>query len=271
MEDPLNIEKTAKLAEIGIIGGTGVYDPQLFKNVKKIRMATPFGAPSDEIMIGRLSGRRIAFLNRHGPGHSIPPHLVNSRANIWALKKLGTRRILAPGAVGSLKEEYRPGEIVITNQFIDFTKGRKYSFYEGGRVFHVSLADPFCDELREILIKSGEALGIRTKEEGTYVCIEGPRFSTRAESRMFRQFGDIIGMTLVPECQLAREAELCYAAINTITDYDVWSERPVSTEEILATMKENLHKVRSLLLEAIESIPIERTCGCKDALKDAAV
>ncbi len=210
-------------------------------------------------------------MNRHGPGHSIPPHLVNSRANIWVLKKIGVKRILAPGAVGSLKEDYIPGDIVITDQFVDFTKNRQYSFYEGGRVFHVSMADPFCPELRKALISSGKSLGLGIKDNGTYVCIEGPRFSTRAESRMFRSFGDIIGMTLVPECQLAREAELCYAAINTVTDYDVWAERPVTTEDILKTMKENLHKVRSLLLDVIPKIPTERKCACKDALKDAGV
>ena len=269
--NPLNIEKVSNLAEIGIIGGTGVYDPQLLKNIKKIRLVTPFGPPSDEITIGELAGRRVAFLNRHGPGHSIPPHLVNSRANIWVLKKIGVKRILAPGAVGSLKEDYIPGDIVITDQFVDFTKNRQYSFYEGGRVFHVSMADPFCPELRKALISSGKSLGLGIKDNGTYVCIEGPRFSTRAESRMFRSFGDIIGMTLVPECQLAREAELCYAAINTVTDYDVWAERPVTTEDILKTMKENLHKVRSLLLDVIPKIPTERKCACKDALKDAGV
>lgn len=268
--DLLNIEKPVGMAEIGIVGGTGVYDPQLLKNVKKVRLATPFGPPSDQITIGTIAGRRVAFLNRHGPGHSIPPHLVNSRANIWALKKIGVTRILSPGAVGSLKEGYEPGDIVIADQFIDFTKKREYSFYEGGRVMHVSLADPMCEELRQTLIDSGRMLDINVKERGTYVCIEGPRFSTRAESRMFRKFGDIIGMTLVPECQLAREAELCFAAINTVTDYDVWAEKPVSIEEIIATMKENVHKVRSLLLDAIPKIPATRECACKEALKDAA-
>lgn len=271
MESPLNIEAITNLAEIGVIGGTGVYDPELLENAQKIKLATPFGAPSDEITIGKLAGRNVAFINRHGPGHTIPPHLVNSRANIWALKKVGVTRILAPGAVGSLKESYKPGDIVITDQFIDFTKNRKYTFYEGGKVFHISLADPFCDELRKALIDSGRSIGIELKEKGIYVCIEGPRFSTRAESRMFRTFGDIIGMTLVPECQLAREAEICYVAINTITDYDVWTEKPVSTRDVLETMKENLQKVRSLLLDTIPKIPTERKCACRHALKDAGI
>jgi 5'-methylthioadenosine phosphorylase len=259
------------MAEIGIIGGTGLYDPKLFKNSKTVRLSTPFGAPSGDITIGNLAGRNVAFINRHGPSHNIPPHRLNSRANIWALKEIGVTRIIAPGAVGSLKEDYKPGDIVIPNQFIDFTKSRKYTFYEGGRVFHVSLADPFCKEIRSALITAGRKLDVGAKEKGTYVCIEGPRFSTRAESMMFRNFGDIIGMTLVPECQLAREAEICYAAINTITDYDVWSDKPVSTEEVLENMSKNADKVRSLLVEVISKIPAERGCICKEALKDAAM
>jgi 5'-methylthioadenosine phosphorylase len=213
----------------------------------------------------------VAFVNRHGPGHSIPPHLVNSRANIYALKRLGVTRIIAPGAVGSLKEDYKPGDLVITDQFVDFTKQRQYTFFQGGRVYHVSLADPFCSEMRAVLIDAARVLNLPAHERGTYVCIEGPRYSTRAESRMFRSFGDIIGMTLVPECQLAREAEICYAAINTITDYDSFSEVPVSTEEILRTMKENIEKVQNLLQQTISKIPMERNCKCKDALKDAGI
>ncbi len=271
MTSPLNIEKVSDLAEIGIIGGTGVYDPDLFENTRNIRLATPFGSPSDEITVGNFSGKNVAFLNRHGSGHSIPPHLVNNRANIWALKKLGVKRILAPGAVGSLKENYKPGDIVITDQFVDFTKNRKYSFYDGGKVFHVSLADPFCYELRRDLINSSRDIGIDVKDSGTYICIEGPRFSTRAESRMFKTYGDIIGMTLVPECQLAREAELCYAAINTITDYDVWADKPVTTDEIISTMKENTHKVKSLLGDVIPKIPSSSDCECKHALRNAGI
>jgi len=257
-------------AEIGIIGGTGIYDPELLENVKKIRVSTPFGDPSDEITVGEFAGRKVAFINRHGPGHAIPPHMVNGQANIWALKELGVTRILAPGAVGSLKENYKPGDIVIADQFVDFTKNRKSTFFESGRVFHVSLADPFCEELRGMLIKSGYDLALPIKYQGTYVCIEGPRFSTRAESKMFRTFGDIIGMTLVPECQLAREAEICYAAINTVTDYDSFSEIPVSMEEITKTMKENIEKVKILLQSVIPKIPTQRECKCKNALKDAA-
>jgi 5'-methylthioadenosine phosphorylase len=258
-------------AELGIIGGTGVYDPKLLSNVENIRIDTPYGWPSDEITIGDLSGRKIAFLNRHGPKHSIPPHFVNSRANIWALKSLGVTRIFAPGAVGSLKDGYDPKDIVISDQFVDFTKKREGTFYENGKVVHISVADPFCPEMRRALIDCGKKLGMPIKENGTYVCIEGPRFSTRAESRMFRNFGDIIGMTLVPECQLAREQEICYAAINTVTDYDAWKEKPVSIEEILGVMKEGVENVRLLLTEAIRTLPNKRECQCKDALEDAGV
>jgi len=256
--------------KIGIIGGTGVY-PDFLDFVEEIKVWTPFGRPSDLITIAEYKGKKIAYLFRHGKKHTIPPHKINFRANIWALKELGVERILAPNAVGSLKEEYKPGDIVIVDQFIDFTKSRDYTFYNGGKVYHVSLADPFCEELRKILIEAGKNLKLRLHEKGTYICIEGPRFSTRAESRMFRNFADIIGMTLVPECSLAREMEICYTSVSMITDYDVFFERPVSTEEVLRTMKENLDKVRVLLQRTIPKIPIERNCKCKEALKDAGV
>jgi len=257
-------------AEIGIIGGTGVYDDRLLKDACKLTVSTPFGHPSDRIIIGTLAGRRIAFINRHGSGHSIPPHMVNSRANIYALKKLGVKRILATGAVGSLNEAYIPGDVVLADQFVDFTKTRQYSFFNRDGVYHVSLADPFCQELRMALERSAVALKMDVTCTGTYVCIEGPRFSTRAESRMYRNFGDIIGMTLVPECQLAREAELCYASVNAITDYDVWAERPVSMEEISANMKRSAWKVKRLVTDVVSRIPRGRGCECGRALKDAA-
>jgi 5'-methylthioadenosine phosphorylase len=257
-------------AEIGIIGGTGVYDPDMLQNRRELALSTPFGSPSDKIVLGELGGRRIAFINRHGHGHSIPPHMINNRANIWALKKLGVKRVLATGAVGSLKEIYMPGDIVIADQFVDFTKTRQYSFFNRDSVYHVSLADPFCSKLRMALERSAIALGMDVNCTGTYVCIEGPRFSTRAESRMYRNFGDVIGMTLVPECQLAREAELCYATINAITDYDVWAEKPVSAGEVAANMKKSVGKVKSLIMDAVSKIPAERNCACGQALKDAA-
>ena len=253
---------------IGIIGGTGVYEA--FETLERIEMDTPYGKPSDVITICEVSGRKVAFLPRHGEKHEIPPHKVNYRANIWALKQLGVERIIAPHAVGSLKEEYRPGTLVFPDQFIDLTKKREYTFYDGPKVIHISTAEPFCNELRNILIKAARELNIGHKENATYVCIEGPRFSTKAESFMFRQFADIIGMTLVPEAQLARELEMCYASISMVTDYDVWKEQEqVSAELVIQRMKENLDKTKRILEYIIPKIPKERNCLCKDALKGA--
>ena len=259
-------------AEIGIIGGTGIYDPKLLKDSEQVEINTPYGSPSDKIVVGTLGGHKIAFVNRHGPGHKIPPHLVNYRANIWALKKLGLTRILAATAVGSLVEEYKPGELVILDQFIDRTHGRKDTYYENGQVCHISVADPFCEDLRKQLIKTGKKLDYPLHEKGTQVCVNGPRFSTRAESLMFRQWGaHTINMTIVPECILAREREICYASVAMITDCDCWKDHNVSIEEIIATMKKNEDKVKTLLIKTIESMPKERTCSCKDALKSALI
>ena len=259
-------------AEIGIIGGTGLYDPKLLKNVKEIKVRTPYGPPSDSIAIGELKGRHVAFLPRHSKKHTIRPTDVNSRANIFALKKLGVQRILAPSTVGSLREEFKPGDVVFIDQFIDRTTRREQSFYTGRQVCHISVAEPMCHELRRTLIKTADDINIRTHNAGTYVCIEGPRFSTKAESRMFRMWGaDVVGMTLVPECVLAREAEICYSSIATVTDYDVWKDQPVSVHEVLKTMKENVEKVKRIITKAIPKIPKERRCECKTALQNALV
>src|SRR5665647_1681499 len=199
-------------AEIGIIGGTGLYDPKLLKNIQEIEVDTPYGAPSDAFIIGELAGKKVAFLARHGRKHTIRPTDVNSRANMFAFKKLGAQRILAVSTVGSLKEEYKPGDLAFVDQFIDRTTRREQSFYTQDKVCHISVADPMCPELRKNLIDIGKAMGIRMHETGTYVCIEGPRFSSKAESKMYRQWdADVVGMTLVPECVLARETEICYA------------------------------------------------------------
>jgi 5'-methylthioadenosine phosphorylase len=257
-------------AEIGIIGGTGLYDPELLKNVEEVKVDTPYGDPSDSITIGELAGRRVAFLPRHGKKHTIRPTDVNSRANIFALKKLGVQRILAPSAVGSLKEDYKPGDIVFVDQFIDRTTKREQSFYTGTKVCHISVAEPMCPELRQTLIATAKNIGIRAHDTGTYVCIEGPRFSTKAESKLFRSWGaDIIGMTLVPECVLAREAEVCYASISTVTDYDVWKDHPVCADEVVATMKASVEKVKRIILDAVAHIPKEPGCECKNALNGA--
>jgi 5'-methylthioadenosine phosphorylase len=259
-------------ADIGIIGGTGVYDPTILEDTREIKVYTPYGETSDFITIGVLKEKRIAFLPRHGRGHRIPPHLINSRANIWALKQLGVKRILAPSAVGSLRDQLLPGDMVISDQFIDRTKARPSTFFDGPRVCHVSMADPFCPELRKTTVEVGKSLGLRIHDAGTYVCIEGPRFSTRAESKMFRSWGaDIIGMTLVPECVLAREAEICYINLATITDFDVWAEKPVSNQEVVETLLKSLEKIKLLLVKMIPTIQKERICECKDALKNAIV
>jgi 5'-methylthioadenosine phosphorylase len=259
-------------AEIGIIGGTGLYDPKLLKNVEEITLDTPYGAPSDSITVGELGGRHVAFLPRHGKKHTIRPTDVNSRANIFALKKLGVQRILAPSAVGSLKEEFKPGDIVFVDQFIDRTTRREQSFYTEKQVCHISVAEPMCPELRRTLIAAAKDVGVSAHSTGTYVCIEGPRFSTKAESRMFRSWGaDVVGMTVVPECVLAREAEICYASIATVTDYDVWKDHPVCVDEILNTLRANIENIKKIIVETVARLPKERGCECKSALKSAFV
>jgi 5'-methylthioadenosine phosphorylase len=259
-------------AEIGIIGGTGLYDPELLRNAEEMNVRTPYGPPSDSITVGELNGRRIAFLPRHSKKHTIRPTDVNSRANIFALKKLGVQRILAPSTVGSLREEIKPGDLVFIDQFIDRTTRREQSFYTRRQVCHISVAEPMCPELRRVLIEASADEQTRTHSTGTYVCIEGPRFSTKAESRMFRMWGaDVVGMTLVPECVLAREVEICYSSIATVTDYDVWKDEPVSVAAILKTMKENVEKVKRIITQTISKLPKERGCECKSALRNALI
>ena len=259
-----------KDVEIGIFGGTGIYDSGLLKNAQEIEIETPYGKPSDLITVGIFNGRKIAFLPRHGKKHSIPPHLINFRANIWAFKELGVKRIIAPSAVGSLREELEPGNFVLPTQFLDFTKSRKGSFSDNEKVIHISVADPFCPELHTSILEVAKNQNLHIHKDRTYVCIEGPRFSTKAESKFFRTTGaDIIGMTLVPECQLAREAQMCYASISTVTDYDVWAEKPVTAKEVLETLSSNVEKTKMLLTNLIENIPKVRSCSCRKALEEA--
>ena len=261
-------------AEIGIIGGTGLYDPNFFENVRQVEVDTPFGKPSDLITLGEYSGRRIAFIPRHGKKHTIPPHKINSRANIWALKDLGVTRILSPSVVGSLKKEFRPGDIVVSDQFIDFTKQRDYTYYDSGQICHISIAEPFCPELRQITIERAKNLNYEFHRAGTYLCIEGPRFSTRAESLFFKDTlkADVIGMTLVPECVLAREAQICYVSIAMITDYDVWSDSPVSTKAVLEILRRNIERTKRIVLELFSNIPANRdVCDCSNALEGALI
>lgn len=256
--------------EIGIFGGTGIYDSQLLEDPEEVAIDTPYGKPSDSITIGVFKGRKIAFLPRHGKKHSLPPHMINYRANIWAFKELGVTRIIAPSAVGSLKEEVKPGHFALPTQFLDFTKSRKGSFSKEGKVIHISVADPFCPELQTSIINISKRQNIHMHKDCTYVCVEGPRFSTKAESKFYRTTGsDIIGMTLVPECQLAREAQICYASISTVTDYDVWAEKPVTAKEVLETLSKNVERTKIMLMDLIESIPKTRSCSCAKALEEA--
>jgi len=257
-------------AEIGIIGGTGAYDQENFEDAKEIKVFTPFGETSDLVSVGDYRNVKVAFIPRHGRNHTIPPHRVNYRANVWALKQLGVKRIIASAAVGSLREDYGPGTFVVPDQFIDRTKKRLDTFYEGGQVCHISAADPFCEQLRHLFIKTAKKQGLDVKESGTYVCIEGPRFSTRAESRLFQMWkADVVGMTIYPECVLAREAELCYVSISMVTDYDVWAESPVSTKEVIEKAHKSNEDLKKLILEALPQIPKTRGCCCGSALKDA--
>lgn len=257
-------------AEIGIFGGTGIYDSGLLKEAKEITIDTPYGKTSDSITVGIFKGKKIAFMPRHGKKHTIPPHQINYRANIWAFKEMGIKRIVAPSAVGSLKEEFAPGHFVLPNQFLDFTKSRKTSFSEEGKVIHISVADPFCPELQGAILRAAKTQNIPVHKDCTYVCIEGPRFSTKAESRFYKSTGaDIIGMTLVPECQLAREAQICYASISTVTDYDVWAEKPVTAKEVIETLKKNVENTKRLLTSIPDEIPGVRGCSCAKALAEA--
>jgi 5'-methylthioadenosine phosphorylase len=261
---------TKDSAEIGIIGGTGVYDPDVIENARDVKVYTPYGAPSGLVTIGEYKSRNIAFIPRHGTSHQIPPHRINSRANIWAMKELGVKRIVASSAVGSLREDYAPGDFVITDQFIDRTKSRDDTFYEGGQLCHISSANPICPQLHDYFVDHSRKLGFTVHSKGTYVCINGPRFSTRAESRLFKQWGaDIIGMTLYPECILAREMEICYISVAMVTDYDVWAQKPVSAHEIIETLQLNSKNFKMLIIEALSQIPLARECGCDKALQYA--
>jgi len=257
-------------AEIGIFGGTGIYDSGLLEDAKEITLDTPYGKTSDSITVGIFKGRKIAFMPRHGKKHSIPPHMINFRANIWAFKELGVKRIIAPSAVGSLKEEIKPSHFALPSQFLDFTKSREGSFSKEGKVIHISVANPFCPELQNVVVKTATEQNVTIHKDCTYVCIEGPRFSTKAESKFFRSAGaDIIGMTLVPECQLAREAQMCYVSVSTVTDYDVWAEKSVTAKEVFETISKNVEKIKKMLIKLIDEIPQQRRCSCDKALAEA--
>lgn len=252
--------------KIGIIGGSGIYNPSMFDNVRPVSVDTPFGMPGDQVIMGEYKGIEVAFLSRHGKGHRFSPSKVNYRANIIALKKLGVTHIISASAVGSLREDYRPLDIVIPDQIFDRTKERPSTFFEEGIVAHIGFADPFCPVLSRILFEvSSEKYP--THGKGTYLCMEGPQFSTRAESKVYRAMGfDIIGMTALPEAKLAREAEMCYATVATITDYDVWHEEPVSIEQVIENAVKNEKAVQDIIKGAIERVPEAAGCSCQSAL-----
>jgi 5'-methylthioadenosine phosphorylase len=259
-------------ADIAVIGGSGVYDASMLDNVKEVEINTPFGKPSDAITLGSFGDINVAFLPRHGKGHRISPSKLNSRANILALKKLGVKRIISASAVGSLKLELKPLDIVIPDQIFDRTRIRDSTFFEDGIVVHIGFADPFCPEMNSILADITGGLGYSVHRKGTYVCMEGPQFSTRAESKVYQKLGfDIIGMTALPEAKLAREAEMCYSIIATVTDYDVWHEEDVTIETVIENAMKNEEAVRNVIKEAITKIPLKRNCVCANALSGAVL
>ncbi len=258
--------------KIGVIGGSGVYNIEGIKDVEEVKVKTPFGDPSDAIIVGTLEDTKVAFLPRHGRGHRITPSEVNFRANIYALKSLGVENIISISAVGSLKEELKPRDFVIPDQLFDRTRVRNASFFGDGIVAHVGFADPYCKSLGEILYKTAQDIGITVHKGGTYVCIEGPMFSTRAESNVYRQLGfSIIGMTNIPEAKLAREAEICYATVALVTDYDVWHVEDVNIDMVIQNLMKNVENVKKLLKTVISRIPEERKCECSTALSTAII
>ncbi len=261
-------------ARIGVIGGTGLYRIEGMSNIREIDVDTPFGKPSDSLVIGQLGGIGVAFLPRHGRGHSILPGEIPGRANIYALKSLGVEHILAVNSCGSFREEIKPGDLLIPDQVIDRTQGRISTFFGDGIVAHVSMANPFCSDLGRILYDCAREAGAGIHPKGTYINMEGPAFSTRAESRLYKSWGaDVVGMTIFPEAKLAREAEICYASICCVTDYDSWREKEegVTTEVILSCLRKNVDLSKKIIKTAVAKIPTKRGCECAISLKSAIV
>jgi 5'-methylthioadenosine phosphorylase len=259
-------------ARIGIIGGSGLYKMEGMTGVEKVKVDTPFGKPSDAIILGDLEGVRVAFLPRHGEGHRIGPSELPAKANIYALKSLGVERIISVNAVGSLKEKIAPLDVVIPDQLIDCTKGRSSTFFTDGIVGHVSLAEPFCPVLSQISFEASTKVGAKVHKGGTYLVMEGPQLSTKAESQLYRSWGaDVIGMTALPEAKLAREAEICYATLAVVTDYDCWhpTYESVTAEMILTNLRKGIDTVKRILQLLLPSIPQKRDCACATALKYA--
>ena len=261
-------------AEIAVIGGSGLYDIEGLSNVERVEVDTPFGSPSDSVVVGDLAGVRVAFLPRHGRGHRFNPTHIPVRANIYALKTLGVEKVISVSAVGSLKEEFAPLDLVIPSQLIDRTRLRENTFFEEHIVVHVGVADPFCADASQAIHRAAQAMDVNVHPGGTMVVMEGPAFSTRAESLMYRSWGaDIIGMTALPEAKLAREAEMCYATMAWITDYDVWraNTEEVSVEAVIQNLLKNVATSKELLTRVVPAIAGERSCTCDTALRDAII
>lgn len=259
---------------IGIIGGSGLYEFEGLKNVKEVKIETPFGLPSDAYMVGDYEGRSLAFLPRHGRGHRFSPSELNYLANIHGFLQLGAKWVISVSAVGSMREDLPPGKMVLVDQFFDRTKSRDSSFYGDGVVGHVGFGEPICSHLADALAAGAKAENIDAERGGTYICIEGPQFSTRAESEIYRKWGvDVIGMTNIPEAKLAREAGLCYATMAMVTDYDCWhaDEEDVTVAGVMETLKENVVHAKTVIAAAVLKIPAERTCGCLQAARSAVM
>ncbi len=260
---------------VGVFGGSGFY--RFLDDVEEVAVATPYGPPSARIRIGEVEGTRVAFMPRHGDDHELPPHRINYRANVWAMREVGVKRIVGPCACGSLKPDLHPGTFVVTDQFVDRTRGREDTFYDGPQTTHVAAAEPYCPSLREILVRTAKELDIPVAEEGTVVVIHGPRFSTKAESRWFNAAGfDVVNMTQYPEAWLARELELCYANVSLVTDYDVGlagvpGVEPVSAEAAFRVFAENIDRLRALLFRAVPQIGPQPDDICASALSSAIV
>ena len=259
---------------LGIIGGSGLYEMEGLRNVRRVTVRTPFGEPSDALTVGELQGRTLAFLPRHGRGHRLSPSQINYRANVYAMKKIGADAILSISAVGSMKERIRPGDIVVVDQFYDHTRIRPNTFFEGGIAGHIAFADPVCPALAGVVYDASRRAVRRVHRGGTYLCMEGPAFSTRAESTIYRKWGvDVIGMTNMPEAKLAREAELCYATLALATDYDCWheTEEDVTVGSILAILKTNVENSKKIVREVARRLPAPGGCHCGEALGHALI
>jgi 5'-methylthioadenosine phosphorylase len=262
------------LADIGIIGGSGLYAMSGLTDTREVRIKTPFGDPSDAFIVGKLEGKRVAFLARHGRGHRILPTEINFRANVYAMKLLGVQRIISVSAVGSLQENLRPGEFLVPDQFFDSTKGRRSTFFGNGLVVHVTFDKPTCGQLSSVLADACVSTAVPVHRKGTYICMEGPQFSTLAEANFHRAMKfDVIGMTNVTEAKLAREAEICYATVAMITDYDCWhpEHESVTVAAIIATLNQNATNAQNVIREAVKTVPVERKCKCASALQHALI